>query len=63
MFEINGRVYEVAVIADDYGVQVTLLCDQVPVGEITADAITGESSLFSGAAIEAGSFDISVYLP
>tara|TARA_R110001592_G_scaffold237556_1_gene496785 strand:+ start:607 stop:795 length:189 start_codon:yes stop_codon:yes gene_type:complete len=58
MFEINGRVYEVAVIADDYGVQVTLLCDLVPVGEILVGAITGECDLLSGADVEAGYFDI-----
>lgn len=42
MFTINDRVYEVAVIADDHSVQVTLFCDLVPVGEIIVDAMTGE---------------------
>ena len=56
MFEINGRVYEVAVIANDYGVQVTLLCDLVPVGEILADAITGECDVLCSAGIDASCF-------
>ena len=46
-----------AVIADDYGVQVTLLCDLVPVGEILADATTGECDVLCREDIEAGCFD------
>lgn len=53
MFTINDRVYEVAILADDYSVQVTLFCDLEPVGEIIVDAMTGECDVLDSEGIAA----------